>query len=169
MLNVFAQDIKACLGQWPLEGDKNTEPEVLKAHLSELFDKYPALRLITGDALYAQRNLAELIVEGEHDYLFQLKKNQPDVLDVAKTCLDHKKDSEADAVTRGKKGGAQRSVFFGSTWRTPTTFGNGWVLPVAASCYESTGSEKTVMELLREKQGTFSRASIPPKSRPSNC
>jgi tRNA threonylcarbamoyl adenosine modification protein (Sua5/YciO/YrdC/YwlC family) len=38
MLNVFAQDVKACLAQWPLTGDKLTEPEVLKAHLAELFD-----------------------------------------------------------------------------------------------------------------------------------
>ena len=55
MLNVFVQDVKACLGQWPLEGDKSTEPAALKAHLGELFERYPALRLITGDALYAQR------------------------------------------------------------------------------------------------------------------
>lgn len=168
MLNVFAQDLKACLGQWPLAGDKKTEPEVLKAHLSELFDKYPALRLITGDALYAQRNLAELIVESDHDYLFQLKGNQPDVLDAAKTCLADKKDLEADAVTLEKKGDALRSVFFGSTWRMPTMFGSGWVLPVAASCYESTDGEKTVLELLCEKQGTSSPASIQPRSRPSN-
>ena len=33
MLNVFAQDLKACLGQWPLCGEKSMEPEVLKAHL----------------------------------------------------------------------------------------------------------------------------------------
>ena len=143
MLNVFAQDIKVCLGQWPLTGDKRTEPEVLKAHLSELFDKYPALRLITGDALYAQRNLAELIIENDHDYLFQIKGNQPDILDAAKNCLAGKKDAEADAVTREKKGGASRLVFFGSTWTTPSTFASGWVLPVVASCCESIESAET--------------------------
>jgi len=87
MLNVFAQDVKACLGQWPLGPDKRTEPEVLKAHPGELFEKYPALRLITGDALYAQRNLAELILASGHDYLFQIKGNQPDILDAAQNCL----------------------------------------------------------------------------------
>jgi hypothetical protein len=159
MLNVFAADLKACLGQWPLAGDKKTEPEVLKAHLSELFDKYPALRLITGDALYAQRNLAEILVQSGHDYLFQLKGNQPDVVDAAKTSLADKKDSEADATTREKKGGASRLVFFGSMFSTPNMFASGWVLPVAESSCESTDGEKTVMELWCEKQGTSSPVS----------
>jgi hypothetical protein len=163
MLHVFAQDLKACLGQWPLEGDKKTEPEVLKAHLDELFERYPALRLITGDALYAQRNLAEMIVESRRDYLLQLKGNQPDVLDAAKTSLADKQDSEADAVQREKKGAVSKLVFFGSTSTTPTMSEIVWVLPVAESCYESTGGEKTVLELLREKQDTSLRVSIPRK------
>jgi predicted transposase YbfD/YdcC len=104
MLNVFAQDVKACLGQWPLGSDKSTEPEVLKAHLSELFEKYPALRLITGDALYAQRNLAELILASGHDYLFQIKANQPDILDAAENCFAKVQDHAADAHTGEKKG-----------------------------------------------------------------
>lgn len=161
MLNVFAADLKACLGQWPLTGDKKTEPEVLKVHLSELFDKYPTLRLITGDALYAQRNLAEILVQSGHDYLFQLKGNQPDVLDAAKTCLADKKDSEADATTREKKKGTSKLVFFGSMFSTPNTFASGWVLPVAESWCESTDGEKTVMEVWLEKQGTSSPASTP--------
>lgn len=152
LLNVFAQDVKVCLGQWPLEGDKKTEPEVLKAHLSELFTKYPALRLITGDALYAQRNLAEIIVESGHDYLFALKDNQPDVLDAAKTALAEKQDAEADAIKREKKGAASKLVFCGSTRMTPSMSEIVWVLPVAASCYASTAGEKTVLEVLREKQ-----------------
>src|SRR5918999_1833698 len=107
MLNVFVQDVRTCLGQWPLEGTKSTEPEVLKAHLSELFEKYPGLRLFTGDALYAQRNLAELIVSGR-DYLFQIKANQPDVLEAAQTCFAQAKDEDADACTREKRGAPRK-------------------------------------------------------------
>jgi hypothetical protein len=143
MLNVFAQDVKACLGQWPLEGDKSTEPEVLKAHLSELFEKYPALRLITGDALFAQRNLAELIVASGHDYLFQIKANQPDILDAAQTCFAQAEARRPDAQTQEKKGGAERIVFFGSTWTTPLMSASGWVLPVAACSCESIVKRKT--------------------------
>jgi hypothetical protein len=169
MLNVFAQDMKACLGQWPLSGDKSTEPEVLKAHLSELFEKYPALRLITGDALYAQRNLAELILTSGHDYLFQIKANQPDILDAAQTCFAQAQDGEAAAHTREKKGAAGRLVFFGSTWPTPNMSASGWVLPVAACSCGSTERRKTEKAKQRAKRGISSPASIRPRLRPSNC
>ena len=158
MLNVFAQDLKACLGQWPLDGDKSTEPEVLKAHLSELFEKYPALRLITGDALFAQRNLAELIVASGHDYLFQIKANQPDILDAAQTCFAQAESRPPDVHTQEKKGGAERIVFFGSTWTTPLMSASGWVLPVAACSCESIGKRKTRRALPRGKHATLSPA-----------
>ncbi len=169
MLNVFVQDLKACLGQWPLSGDKSTEPEVLKAHLSELFEKYPALRLITGDALYAQRNLAELILTSGHDYLFQIKANQPDILDAAQTCSAQAQDSAAAAQTREKKGAVGRLVFFGSTWPTPNMSASGWGLPVAACSCESTARRKTETAKPRAKRGTSSPASTRPRLRPSNC
>lgn len=158
MLNVFAQELKVCLGQWPLDGDKSTEPEVLKAHLSELFEKYPALRLITGDALFAQRNLAELILESGHDYLFQIKKNQPDIFDAVQTCFAEAQAHKPDAQTQEKKGGAERIVFFGSTWTTPLMFASGWVLPVAACSCESIGRRKTKRALRRGRHGTLSPA-----------
>jgi hypothetical protein len=158
MLNVFAQDLKACLGQWPLDGDKSTEPEVLKAHLSELFEKYPALRLITGDALFAQRNLAELILASGHDYLFQIKANQPDILDAAQTCFAEAEARQPDAQTQEKKGGAERIVFFGSTWTTPLMSATGWVLPVAACSCESIGRPKTKRASRRGKHATLSPA-----------
>jgi hypothetical protein len=156
MLNVFAQDLKVCLGQWPLNGDKSTEPEVLKAHLSELFEKYPALRLITGDALFAQRNLAELILASGHDYLFQIKANQPDILDAAQTCFADAEARSPDAQTQEKKRGAERIVFFGSTWTTPLMSASGWVLPVAACSCESIGKPKTTRGLRRGKLATLS-------------
>jgi len=158
MLNVFAQDVKACLGQWPLTGDKSTEPEVLKAHLSELFETYPALRLITGDALFAQRNLAELIVASGHDYLFQIKANQPDILDAAQTCFAPAEARRPDAQTQEKKGGAERIVFFGSTWTTPLMSASGWVLPVAACSCGSIEKRKTRRASKRGRHATLSPA-----------
>lgn len=168
MLNVFAQDLKACLGQWPLGGDKSTEPEVLKAHLSELFEKYPALRLITGDALYAQRNLAELILASGHDYLFQIKANQPDILDAAQTCFAQSEDRKAGAHTREKKEATEKLVFFGSTWTMPSMSAKAWVLPVAACCCESTDTPKTVAAKARARRVTLSPASTRKPSRLNN-
>jgi hypothetical protein len=169
MLNVFVQDVKACLGQWPLSGDKLTEPEVLKAHLGELFEKYPALQLITGDALYAQRNLAELILASGHDYLFQIKGNQPDVLDAAQTCLGSAPDARAAARTCEKKADASRLVFFGSTWTTPSMFASSWVLPVAACSFESTAERKIGKAKRPAKLAASSPASTRKSSRRNNC
>lgn len=169
MLNVFAQQIKACLGQWPLAGDKSTEPEVLKAHLSELFETYPALRLITGDALYAQRNLADLILQSGHDYLFQIKANQPDILDAVQTCFAAAEDGQADAQQHEKKRARGKLVFFGSTWTMPTMFANGWVLPVAAYSCESIAKRRTGRAKPHEKRATSSPASTRRPRLPANC
>ncbi|MCL2305483.1 MAG: hypothetical protein FWC43_09085, partial [Planctomycetaceae bacterium] len=43
------------------------------------FDTYPALKLLTGDAIFAQRPLLEALQEYECDYLFQVKENQEKV------------------------------------------------------------------------------------------
>jgi hypothetical protein len=51
-------------------GDKTNEPGSLKDHLAELLTAYPALQLLTGDAIYAQRPLLELLQEHGCDYLF---------------------------------------------------------------------------------------------------
>jgi DDE_Tnp_1-associated len=112
MLNVFAQERKLCLGQWPLTDGKPTEPEVLKAHLHELFQRYPTLRALSGDALFAQRNLAELIVEAGRDYLMQIKANQPDLLEATQACFAA--PTAPDAQTVEKKGPRSRPVGSGS-------------------------------------------------------
>lgn len=137
MLNIFAQDVKVCLGQYSLLGDKSTEPATLKACLAELFARYPSLWLLTGDALYCQRNLAEILVESKHDYLFQLKANQPDMLEAAETCFAEAEQRPPDAETREKRGAPSRYVVFGSMWTRPNGSVSTWLLPVAASSFES--------------------------------
>ena len=106
VLNVFAHDVKVCLAQWAVGDGKETEPEVLKAHLDELFDAYPALQLLTGDALFTQRPLARLITERGKDYLTTIKDNQPDLLETAQTAFSQETPGTADATSREKKGGA---------------------------------------------------------------
>ncbi len=54
VLNVFAHG-KLALADWPVGGDKKTEPDVLRAHLDALFAAYPGLRALTGDALFCRR------------------------------------------------------------------------------------------------------------------
>ena len=61
MVNVLAHDLKLCLAQWPAS-EKRYEPGVLREQLAQLFEGYPGLRLLTMDALYAERGLCQAIV-----------------------------------------------------------------------------------------------------------
>lgn len=61
MLHVFVHDLQTVIGQWSTGAEKTNEPMVLRRHLEELLAAYPMLRLFTGDALYAQRPLVELL------------------------------------------------------------------------------------------------------------
>jgi hypothetical protein len=79
MLNVFAHTLKVHLASWNVHGDKTNEPTCLKKHLGELFTMFPCLKLLTGDAIFAQRPLLEALQEYHRDYLFQIKDNQPKV------------------------------------------------------------------------------------------
>jgi hypothetical protein len=79
MLNVFAQKLKLHLASWNVHGDKTNEPSCLKKHLEELFEMFPCLKLLTGDAIFAQRPLLLALQEYHCDYLFQVKDNQPKV------------------------------------------------------------------------------------------
>jgi DDE_Tnp_1-associated len=129
ILNVFAHDLKVCLAQWPVGDGKDTEPEVLKAHLDELFDTYPALQLLTGDAIFTQRPLARLITERGKHYLTTIKDNQPDLLEAARTAFHPETPATADATCREKKGGAWCSAACGSIRRRRTTPGSSWTTP----------------------------------------
>jgi hypothetical protein len=120
MLNVFLQQAKLALDQWSVGSDKTNEPGSLKNHLGELLTAYPALRLLTGDAIYAQRPLLELLKSHDCDYLFQIKANQPDVLEALQTCFAAAAQSRPAYQVTEKKGPAARPAGCGSTWLTPT-------------------------------------------------
>ena len=53
---------------------------MLREQLGRLFEDYPGLRLLTMDALYAERDLCQAIVCQGRDYLVRIKGNQPAVL-----------------------------------------------------------------------------------------
>jgi len=87
MLNAFVHDLQAVVGQWSTGSEKTNEPTLLRHHLQELLDTYPMLRLITGDAIFAQRPLIELMRAKNRDYLLQIKANQGDTLDALQHSL----------------------------------------------------------------------------------
>ena len=123
VLNVFAHGANVCLADWPVGDGKDTEPEVLKAHLDELFAAWPSRRVLTGDALFCQRPLAQAIIGSGRDYVLAVKDNQPDLHETIRTAFADATANPADATMREKSAGRSRSGGSGATRRRPTTLG----------------------------------------------
>lgn len=132
ILTMFAQQLKLVLGQWSVRGEKTNEPGVLKQHVEQLVRDFPMLRLITGDAIFCQRPLAEAFVKCDCNYLLQVKANQPDMLDALKQCLGSADERPAAVETVEKRGGVPIAAGCGLRWTTPITSANSWAFPAAA-------------------------------------
>ena len=103
MVNVLAHDLKLCLAQRPAT-EKRYEPGVLREQLGQLFEGYPGLRLLTMDALYAERDLCQAIVNHGRDYLARIKGNQPEALTALADGFAGKELVEPEAETVEKSG-----------------------------------------------------------------
>jgi len=110
MLNIFAQKLKLHLASWSVRGDKTNEPGCLKNHLEELFTMYPCLKLLTGDAIYAQRPLLLAIQEHHRDYLVQIKENQGNVLEQMTAMFADSPQQEPSDRKVSKKRGLLKSA-----------------------------------------------------------
>ncbi len=124
MLNAFVHDLQAVVGQWSTGAEKTNEPTLLRRRLAELLDAYPMLRLVTGDAIFAQRPLAELITSRGCDYLLQVKGNQGDALDALVHCFAGapQRPPAAQTTEKSKRGASEKLAASGSTSTTRRTF-----------------------------------------------
>ena len=104
LLNVFVHDLQVVLTQWPLENKKG-ESTVGKANLGDLIEKYPGIRLLTGDSGLSGRNLCETIVNYKRDYLIRIKGNKEAVEESLLFWFETrlKKNPQADANSIEKK------------------------------------------------------------------
>jgi hypothetical protein len=102
MLNVFVHDIKVVLAEWSVKGDKTNEPGSLKLHLGELLAQFPHLKILTGDAIFAQRPLLE-VLKDKVDYVFQVKDNQPEAIEAIKETFKDRQHVEPAAQELSKK------------------------------------------------------------------
>lgn len=76
----------------------------MRRRLEELIANFPVLKLLTGDAIFAQRPLAELLNGRGIDYLFQIEANQGDTLDALTNCFAHVADRRPAVETIDKRG-----------------------------------------------------------------
>jgi hypothetical protein len=113
MLNAFVHDLQVVVGQWSTGAEKTNEPTLLRRHLQALLDTYPMLQLITGDAMFAQRPLADLICKKNRDYLLQIEANQGDTLDALQHCFAQAAERRPAAETTEKKGRCRKRVAYG--------------------------------------------------------
>ena len=102
MLNVFVHDIKVVLIEWSIKGDKTNEPGCLKLHFDELLAQFPNLKILTGDAIFAQRPLLR-VLKDKVDYVFQVKDNQEGVLEAVKETFKDRKSVKPAAQKPSKK------------------------------------------------------------------
>jgi len=112
LLNVFAHDIKLALAEYTIQ-DKEGESTVLKAALAPLFDRYPGLKILIGDAAFAGKELNEAIVALGRDYVCQIKGNQPLLKKYLEEWFEEKKDAQHGRATEIKKK-LKRKVSMGS-------------------------------------------------------
>ena len=112
MVNVPAHDLKLCLAQWPMT-EKRYEPAVLRTQLAQLFEHYPSLQLLTMDALYAERDLCQTIVNYGRDYLVRVKGNRPTVLAALADGFSEDQLGEPQAQTVDKWGAKSKPGGFG--------------------------------------------------------
>jgi hypothetical protein len=86
---------------------------MLRRQLEGLLESYPMLRLITGDAIFAQRPLVDLMRRSGCHYLFQIEANQGDTLDALEHCFAHAAEKAPAAQTTEKRGPAKKRGGFG--------------------------------------------------------
>ena len=78
---------------------------MLREQLGPLFERYPGLRLLTMDALYAERDLCQAIAGHGRDYLVRIKGNESGVLEALTDGFAGEESGEPQAETLEKKRG----------------------------------------------------------------
>ena len=110
LVTVLIHNLKVVIGQWSVRGEKTNESGVLKHHLVDLKRDFPLLKLITGDAIYATRPLAEVLLDNDCDYLLQIKGNQKDIQEALEVSLGAAHETRSPAAQTVEKKGPPSNV-----------------------------------------------------------
>jgi hypothetical protein len=80
VLEIFINHLRLVAWQTPV-GEKENELSALEKHLADILAQYPQIKLLTGDAMFCQKAIAQVVVEARRQYFLQLKS--PHKTDVA--------------------------------------------------------------------------------------
>lgn len=83
IVNVFLHEAQQVIWQAPVDKKAN-EITAFKQALAALIAAYPFVWLFLGDAMFAGAPLCELLIENGRHYLFQIKADQPTLLEKLK-------------------------------------------------------------------------------------
>ena len=103
VLNVFLHDLKLAIAQYSVGDSKSNEPGCLKVNLEKLKKNFPFIQLLTGDAIFLQRPLLNVLRQNKIDYLFQVKENQSETVRTLEVCFNDEKIGQPHAETLEKK------------------------------------------------------------------
>jgi hypothetical protein len=103
VLSVFVNDI--CQVVWQEDvGQKENELSCLERSLKTILERYPKLRLFTGDAAFCHKSIARALVEARREYFLQLKAPHETDLAVARDAFDQLRHTPALAHSEEKRG-----------------------------------------------------------------
>jgi hypothetical protein len=100
LIDVFIHDLKLSVTQYVVGKHKTNEPGCFKEHLPEILEHFPQLRIFTGDAIYLQKPLLEVMQQYHCDYVFQVKDNQPEVLDAMRQMFSDERIAQDKPLTQ---------------------------------------------------------------------
>jgi hypothetical protein len=83
IVNVFLHEAQQVIWQAPVDKKAN-EITAFKQALAALIAAYPFVWLFVGDAMFAGAPLCELVIDNGRHYLFQIKADQPTLLEKLK-------------------------------------------------------------------------------------
>ena len=79
VLHLFSQESAVALDQVSVKGHLD-EPRAAQAWIEQVAGRIEGLRVLTGDALYADAGLCQAIVDQGKDYVVKLKKTGPNCI-----------------------------------------------------------------------------------------
>lgn len=107
VLTVFVGKLR--LAVWQKQVDKKeNEFSALREALGELFEDYPGLWLLTGDAMFCQKEVAKKVVEARRHYLLQMKSPHKTDMEIAQRVFARLTSRPPAASSEAEKRGARK-------------------------------------------------------------